>query len=129
MNKKEFTKKELVELLSKDAVDGKVSFDNLSKIIFDPRFPEHLFSNATEQIIRARDDHSRYDELSVILVEKYQYCSDLLKQIMDLSRGESNSMTIVSELREQLACIEQEIEPLQMEFDQLKARIAERRGE
>jgi len=59
MAKKEFTIQELVELLNQHQVDGKLSFNSLGEIIFDSKFPDTLFSNAKDQIIKAREDEQR----------------------------------------------------------------------
>ena len=126
MAKTEFTKQEIINLLNKHAVDKKISFDSLGEIVFDSQFPEELFHNAKEQIIKARDDEKRFKELANILLQKAQSGSEKQKQIVALSLGKLNNSETIESLRQQVKVIEQEMIPLEAELLEIKARIDER---
>lgn len=127
-NRNEFSKKELIELLNKYAKGGKVSFNDLGGIIFDTKFPDELFKNAKEQIIKARDDEKKYKELANSILVKTQYALDTQKQIVKLSTQREKNLSEINKLKELLRKIENEINPLEIEFAEVKKRIDERKG-
>ena len=129
MAKKEFTKQELLELLNQHQVDGKLSFNSLGEIIFDSKFPDTLFSNAKDQIIKAREDEQRFKDLGVILVKKTQEALEKQKKVVALNDNISNNVQTISDLKKQIENIENELIPLENDFWEIKKRIDERKGE
>ena len=129
MAKKDFSKKELIELLQKHEVDGRVTFSSLGEIVFDSRFPDELFQNAKGEIVKARDDEKRYKELAQSLQEKYQQLIEKQNKISKLSRNKTENLHKIAELKNKQSQIEIEIEPLETEFNRVKERIEERKGE
>ena len=129
MPRKEFTKQELLNLLNKLTVDGKVSFNSFGEIIFDSRFPDELFENAKQGIIEARNDENRFKELASILSEKYKEALSIQKRLTELSENRFDNLINIKTLKNQLSDIEKEIYPLEEEFNIVKKRRSERRGE
>ena len=129
MAKQEFTKQELLDLLNQHTVDGKVSFNSLGEIIFDSKFPDALFSNAKDQIIKARNDENRFKELGEILVTKTQEALEKQKKVVELKENGSTDFQTILDLKEQIVFIENELIPLEKEFWEIKKRIDERKGE
>lgn len=126
MNMKEFTKEELIQMIQERALDGKVTVDDLGKIIFDSRFPDSLFENAKEQIINARNDSKRAQELSETLLPKYKELQELQRQVIDLTYDRATNAERISVLKKKIEKIEIDIKPLDKEFMEIASRIKER---
>ena len=123
---KEFTMQELVALLDAKAVNGKVSLDDIAEIVFDTKFPEHLSKNAVETLIAYSNDYKRYKELGGILLPKSQEVLGYQKRIVELNNIHSTNddeedkiVNEIYELKMKQKQIEDEIKPLEDEFQKL----------
>lgn len=122
----EFTMQELVALLDAKAVNGKVSLDDIAEIVFDTKFPEHLSKNAVETLIAYSNDYKRYKELGGILLPKSQEVLEYQKRIVELynihstnDEDEDKNVNEIYELKLKQKQIEDEIKPLEDEFQKL----------
>jgi hypothetical protein len=122
----EFTMQELVTLLDAKAVNGKVSLDDIAEIVFDAKFPEHLSKNAVEKLIEYSNDYKRYKELGSLLLPKTQEVLEHQKRIIELNNthptnddDEDKIVNEIYELKLKQKQIEEEIKPLEDEFQNL----------
>ena len=129
MSNKEFTKQELVELLNKYEVNGKVSFDDLGQIVFDSKFPDELFQNAKEEIIAARNDERRLKELVEIFLPKAQKALVLQQEVVVLCENRLENLARITSLKKQISDLEIEIAPIEKELHEVKKRIDIRKGQ
>lgn len=129
MAEQKYTKKELFDFLKKHEIDGKVPINALGEIVFDARFPDELFQNAKDRIIKVRDDEKRYKELAGILLEKNQAAFEIVAEINALSDDRIGNFQSIRELEESLVIIQNEVSPIEREFKEIKARIDERNRE
>ncbi len=125
---KEFTMQELVALLDAKAVNGKVSLNGIAEIVFDTKFPEHLSKNAVETLIAYSNDYKRYKELGGILLPKSQEVLEYQTRIVELKNihttnddEEDKIVNEIYELKIKQQQIEDEIKPLEDEFQKLHA--------
>ena len=122
----EYTMQELVALLESKAKAGKVSLDDLAEIVFDTNFPEHLSQNAVEKLIEYSNDFKRYQELGKILLPKSQEALEYQKRIVALNNTNSTNdeeedriVNEIFELKTKIKVIEEELNPLEDEFQKL----------
>jgi hypothetical protein len=129
MSNKEFTKQELLDILNKLTVDGKISFNSFGELIFDSRFPDELFENAKQGIIEARNDEIRFKELAGILADRYKEALAIQKRILELYEDRFNNLFNIKTLKKQISEIDLEIGQLETEFEIIRKRRIERMGE
>lgn len=128
MKDREFSKQELVKMLLAKSVKEKVSMNDLSEIVFDAQFPNELFANAKDELIKANDDNNRFIELHDIVMEKLKKMSSMQKEILQLSDNKSYNQDKIEQLKKEIAKINQEVSPMENELLEIKARINERTG-
>ena len=126
MKKNEFTKNELINLLNKNSIDGKISINSVTKIIFDSRFPDEFFEKAKEEIIEALNDEKRFNVLAELYCEKLKKALELQKKVVELSLDKTKNIISIKSLKKQIAIIEEEIVPVEKEFLEIRERISER---
>lgn len=126
---KEFTKKELIEVLQTQEIDGKISIEAIAELVFDDRFPKELFENAKNELVNDRDDTQLIKKLSIILTPKWEEIMKLRNEnIILLGNAHLNSEKLQAN-KARILEIENIIKPLEIEFDIVKKRIAERKGD
>jgi hypothetical protein len=125
----EYSKEQLLRYLLQHSVDDKVSLDDLSDLVFDAHFPNHLFDKAKTQLQQTVKDWQRYGQLGAILKPKMQQLMEIERQIIALSENRFDNLVELSQLKKQRRLIEDEVQPLDEEFDALSLKLREIKGE
>ena len=119
----EYSRKELLEQFKKYVSDGKVSFEDLSSLVFDAKFPEDLFPEAKGVIVNAVDEHEKFvqekaklREMGKHIQEKILDAKGVLEEIIDLKNQRTQISIRIGDLQSKVAQIEAELEPLENEF-------------
>ncbi|MBK9540065.1 MAG: hypothetical protein IPO12_15175 [Flavobacteriales bacterium] len=80
MSTNEFTKEDLIDWLSKNSVDNKVSVQDVADLVADARFPQDLVQNAVKELAAERDDRNRHKEVTDKLSSGLGSLEDLRKR-------------------------------------------------
>lgn len=123
---KEFTKKELIDFLQTQEIDGKNSLETIAELVFDEKFPKELFENAKNELVKVRDDTQLFSELSNILIPKWKEIIRLREQNRILKDNTELNFEKLQINNARILEIENSIKPLEIEFDILQKRIETR---
>lgn len=116
-----YTKQEILDIFKSVADNGKLSLENLAKIVFDSHFPDDLFPRAAAVIQQASTDPKRSRELALFLIEKSKEMVAIQEQVIEVvGRGD---FVTARHLKDRISEIELEIAPLEQEFFEIKKRM------
>ncbi|MEA5401934.1 hypothetical protein VB776_03330 [Arcicella sp. DC2W] len=123
---KEFTKKELIDSLQTQEIDGKNSLEIIAELVFDEKFPKELFENAKNELVKVRDDRQLFSELCIILIPKWKEIKRLREQNIILKDNSELNFEKLQINNASILEIENSIKPLEIKFDILQKRIETR---
>lgn len=126
---KEYTKEELLEQFKQNEVDGKISHESLAELIFDTQFPNHLYDNAKETLIDARDDENRFKELGQILYSDTNKMLESQKKVFVLKTQYPKDRDQIGKLKSEIKNIEEKNIDEEREFEEIQKRRNKRKGE
>lgn len=128
MNKKKLSRQEIRKLMTDKAIEGRISIEDLSEIVYDNRLPEVLFEPLNTELIKGRDDLKRFLELYDVVAEKLNRMSLIQKEILKLSEKKLKNKKKIRSLKAEIAQLEKEVSPMEKELSDIKSRIDEREG-
>jgi len=97
----EYTKQQLAALFDAKALDGKNSFDDIAKMVFDAKFPDDISKKAVEELTEHSNKSKRFDELDVILLNKAQEVKGYEEEIEKLTKKRNAVLSEVAPLLEE----------------------------
>lgn len=121
MKNDEFTEEDLIRFFEKYDQGGKIPAKEFEKIVFDTRFPEHLFESAKEKLKELNESRERYKIVWQLSLENYNEQIKILQEIIEIVRSgkeeeETERVLVledkVKELKISLKTIEEELEEL-----------------
>ncbi len=122
MKEKEFTKQELIDIISKIAIDEKITFNSLRELLVDSEFPEKLSESSTQEINITNVDEKRFLEIANILSEKCKKAYEIQKEIVKLSIHNQPNVKAIQLLKTELSYLESDITNYETELAKVKQK-------
>lgn len=115
----EYTLDELKNYIKENSEDGKISLHKIAELVYDSRFPEALYKNASETLFQYSSDYRRYKELLNLLIVKAKEIHDYQSQIVEMIKAEMNHGNDFSAIKSKQGLLIVEYNKLEQEFNTL----------
>jgi hypothetical protein len=125
MKKDEFTEEDLMKFFKKYDQGAKFPANEFEKIVFDTRFPQHLFENAKVKLEEIHAARERYKTVWQLRNENYKKQLKIAKEILKILRSgkeeqEANTVLVLenqlNELKVLLNTLEKELKEYEKKY-------------
>ena len=120
MKKDECTKEDLMKFFEKYDQGGKLPAREFEKIVFDSRFPQHLFESANEKLKEIQEERERYKIVWQLRNENYEKQIIIVNETLEILRSGKE----VQE-SERILVLEDQLNELKVSLDTLEKELEE----
>lgn len=120
MKKDEFTEEDLMKFFEKYDQGGKFPAKEFEKIVFDSRFPQHLFESAKEKLKEIHEERERYKIVWQLRNENHEKQIKIVKETLEIVRSGKEKQEA-----ERILVLEEQLNNLKVSLDKLEKELEE----